>query len=131
MNDKENDLTTLFPAPVAVEVRGESLNILPLKVGQIPPLMRALGPAARDMFNGETIDWLLLLERHSDSVIDALAIAIGKPRTWMDALPPSDLLRLARAVLEINRDFFTQSVKPELDRMMALMAGSGQTPVTT
>ncbi len=124
------ELETLFPEPVIVKAGGEELGLLPLKVGQIPPLLRALGPAARELFNGESVDWLLVLERHSDAVIEALAIATGKSRDWMDALPPSHLLRLARTVLEVNRDFFTRDAKPELDRLMALMAEVGQTPAT-
>lgn len=103
-------------APLSVEVGGASLEITPVRVGEIPALLRALGPAAEGL-GGAEIDWLALLAAHGDGVLDAMAIAAHTTRAWIDALAMDEAVRLAGALLEVNADFFSRRLAPEISRV--------------
>ena len=128
-----SDLDTLFPAPVEVVIRGESLALAPLKVGQLPAFLRAIAPAMQSLA-GESIDWLALFGAHGEDLLSAIAIAVGKPRAWVDDLAADEALLLAAKVIEVNADFFTRTVIPKLDGLFAAVertAAAGSTPSST
>ena len=128
-----SDLDTLFPAPVEVVIRGETLALAPLKVGQLPAFLRAIGPAMQSLA-GESIDWLALFGAHGEDLLSAIAIAVGKPRAWVDDLAADEALLLAAKVIEVNADFFTRTVIPKLDGLFAAVertAAAGSTPSST
>lgn len=109
-----SELDTLIPAGVAVVIAGEPLTLRPLKVGQLPAFMRAIAPVMQTLSTG-TIDWVALFGGPVDDLLSALAIAVGKPRAWVDDLPADEALLLTAKVIEVNADFFTQAVIPKLD----------------
>jgi hypothetical protein len=61
------------------------------------------------------IDWLGLFGRHGEDLLTAVAIAVGKPRVWVDELAADEAILLAAKVIEVNADFFTRTVLPRLD----------------
>jgi ABC-type cobalamin transport system ATPase subunit len=67
------------------------------------------------------------LFNNPDAALDAIAIAAGKPRAWLDALDTDELVRLGTICLEINADFFVHRLAPEIRaasaRLMMAMAG--------
>ena len=130
-----NELEVLVPPLVELTIGGETLTLKPLKVGQLPAFLRAVGPILSKLSAPE-IDWLALLGLRGDDLLTALAIATGKPRTWVDELAADEAILLAAKVLEVNADFFTRMVLPKLDGLfpVGLVAGpptpepAGSTP---
>ena len=113
-----SDLETLIPPGVELVIGGEALTIKPLKVGQMPAFLRAISPAIQELTSPE-IDWLRLFGERGDDLLSAIAIAVGRPRTWLDELAADDAILLAAKVIEVNADFFTRTVIPKLDRVFA------------
>lgn len=87
-----SDLETLIAQPVELVIDGEPLAIKPLKVGQMPAFLRAISPVMQQLTSSE-IDWLALFGERGDDLLSAIAIAVGKPRTWVDELAADEAMR--------------------------------------
>ena len=130
-----SDLETLIPQAVELVIDGEPLAIKPLKVGQMPAFLRAITPVMQQI-GGDGIDWLALFGERGDDLLSAIAIAVGKPRAWVDELAADEAILLAAKVIEVNADFFTRTVIPKLDGLFAAaklppVAAAGSTPSST
>ncbi len=130
-----NDLDTLVPQGIELVVDGEPLVIKPLKVGQLPGFLRAISPVMQQISSTE-VDWLALFGERGDDLLTAIAIAVGKPRVWVDELAADEAILLAAKVIEVNADFFTRTVMPRLDGVLAAglkvpAAKVGSTPSNT
>jgi len=127
-----NDLEKLIPQAVELTVGGETLAIKPLKVGQMPAFLRAISPIMQHLTRSE-IDWLALFGEQGDDLLAAIAIAVAKPRSWVDDLAADEAILLAAKVIEVNADFFTRTVLPKLDglftRAKALVPATAAAPV--
>jgi hypothetical protein len=113
-----SELDLLIPPAAEIVVGGETLAIQPLKVGQLPAFLRTISPVMRKLTSPE-IDWLLLFGERGNDLLTAIAIAIGKPRAWVDELAADEAILLAAKVIEVNADFFTRTVIPRLDGLFA------------
>ncbi|MGA4333574.1 hypothetical protein ACI2U6_23050 [Ralstonia nicotianae] len=125
-----DDLDKLIPQPAELVVGGERLAIKPLKVGRLPAFLRAISPTLQQL-NATQIDWLGLFIERGDDLLQAVAIAVDKPRAWVDGLAADEAILLAAKVVEVNADFFTRTVLPRLDGLFAQVtqsAASGSTP---
>ena len=116
MGTAMSDLETLIPQAVELVIDGEPLAIKPLKVGQMPAFLRAITPVMQQI-GGDGIDWLTLIGERGDELLTAVSIAIGKPRAWVDELAADEAILLAAKVIEVNADFFTRTVLPQLDSL--------------
>lgn len=131
-----SDLEALIPQAVELVIDGEPLAIKPLKVGRMPAFLRAISPVMQQLTTNE-IDWLALFGERGDDLLSAIAIAVGKPRAWVDELAADEAILLAAKVIEVNADFFTRTVIPKLDGLFAqtklppVMAAAGSTPSNT
>ncbi len=131
-----SDLDTLAPASVKLIVAGEAIALKPLKVGQMPAFLRAVSPVMQSLSKPE-IDWIALFGERGDDLLAAIAIAVGKPRDWVDDLAADEAILLAAEVIEVNADFFTRTVIPKLDGLLtpikvpALEPASGSTQSST
>ena len=130
-----NDLDTLVPQGIELVIDGEPLVIKPLKVGQLPGFLRTISPVMQQISSTE-IDWLALFGERGDDLLSAIAIAVGKPRVWVDELAADEAILLAAKVIEVNADFFTRTVMPRLDGVLAAgmkvpPAKGGSTPSST
>jgi len=131
-----SDLETLIPQAVELVIDGEPLAIKPLKVGQMPAFLRAITPVMQQI-GGDGLDWLALFGERGDDLLTAVSIAVGKPRAWVDDLAADEAILLAAKVIEVNADFFTRTVMPRLDGLIAqtgataAMATAGSTPSST
>ncbi|QOK90239.1 hypothetical protein HF908_13810 [Ralstonia pseudosolanacearum] len=125
-----DDLDQLIPQPAELTVGGEALVILPLKVGRLPAFLRAISPTLQQL-QAPQIDWLSLFIEHGDGLLQAVAVAVDKPRAWVDALAADEAILLAAKVVEVNADFFTRTVLPRLDGLIGKVVGpvpSGSMP---
>jgi hypothetical protein len=113
-----SDLDTLVPQAVEVVIGGETVWLSPLKVGQLPGFLRAISPVMQQISSAD-IDWLSLFSERGDDLLSAIAIAVGKPRAWVDDLAADEAILLAAKVIEVNADFFTRTVMPKLDGVLA------------
>jgi hypothetical protein len=111
------DLEKLIPQALELSINGETLAIKPLKVGQMPAFLRAISPVMQHLTKTE-IDWLALFGERGDDLLSAIAIAVGKPRQWVDELAADQAIVLAAKVIEVNADFFTQAVMPKLGGLL-------------
>ena len=130
-----SDLQALIPQAVELVVKGEPLAILPLKVGQMPAFLRAVSPMLQQLSTSD-IDWLALLGEHGEALLSAIAIAVGKPRAWVDDLAADEAILLAAKVIEVNADFFTLQVIPKLGGLFESLqvptnTAAGLTPSNT
>ena len=107
----------LPPVPTSLLLGGESLEITPLKVGELPAFARAVRPVAAKL--SPDPDWLRLLSEDGESVLLALAIACRRPPDWVAALAVDEAIRLGEAVFQANADFFIRRVVPEITQMSA------------
>lgn len=121
------DLEDLAPAPIRVRAGGESIDVLPLTVGQIPPLARTLKGIDLDFSNV-----FGLLEAHGERLVEAVALCINRPVEWVGALPADEFIELAAHVLEVNAHFFGRRVLPAVNQLMAtLVAGFGSSSASS
>lgn len=131
-----SDLDKLVPQAFEITLAGEAVSVKPLKVGQMPAFLRAITPVMQQI-GGDGIDWLALFGERGDDLLTAMAIAVGKPRAWVDALDADEAILLAAKVIEVNADFFTRTVMPKLDGLfaqastVAAAATVGSTPSST
>ena len=116
------ELEKLIPQDTLVHVAGELLAISPLKVGQLPSFLRVISPVIGQL-NAPQIDWLTLFGERGDDLLSAIAIAVKKPRAWVDDLAADEAILLAAKVMEVNADFFTRTVLPKLDGLFTRAKG--------
>ena len=116
------DLEKLIPQDTLVQVAGEIIAISPLKVGQLPAFLRVISPVMAQLSQPQ-INWLALFGERGDDLLNAIGIAVKKPREWVDDLAADDALLLAAKVMEVNADFFTRTVIPKLDGLFSLGQG--------
>ncbi|MDE1998671.1 MAG: hypothetical protein KGI52_07075 [Burkholderiales bacterium] len=124
MNDE--GLAAFPPVPRTVQVAGAQISLTPLRVGQLPTVLHTLKriePALRQT----PIDWLALLAEHGDALLALVAVAAGRERAWVEQLALDDFGVLARAVWEVNLDFFAQRLAPLLNAP-ATTAPTGPSP---
>ena len=125
-----SELETMVPQGIELLIAGEPLLVKPLKVGQLPGFLRAISPVMQQMASTE-IDWLALFGERGDDLLSAIAIAVAKPRAWVDELAADEAILLAAKVIEVNADFFTRTVMPRLNgEMGGLFAGTNTTGAT-
>ena len=123
------DLEKLIPQALELTVNGETLAIKPLKVGQMPSFLRTISPVMQHLSRTE-IDWLTLFGERGDDLLSAIAIAVGKPRQWVDDLAADEAILLAAKVIEVNADFFTRTVMPKLDGLFTQAKSLAAVPPT-
>ncbi len=129
-----DDLNVLEPAGSSVKYRGEALEIVPLKIGQLPKLVRTARPvidavlaleSLPDENGGELVTLVMdLIEQHDDKVFAAAAICTGKDAVWLQEGDIDEFIVLAKTVFEVNRDFFVQKLAPLLGGRAAALAAA-------
>jgi len=104
----------LPPVPERVTIGGETLDIAPLRVGDLPAFARAVRPFAHKA--SADPDWFGIIGEDGEAAIAAVAIACRRPVEWVSGLSLDDAVRLAQAVFEVNADFFVKRLAPEIER---------------
>lgn len=136
-----DDLQVIDPAPVPMWFRGELLELLPLRIGELPKFSRLVRPVVAEFARGRHPQWeanddLMIAEMaelHGEKIIEAAAIAVRKPEEWIaGGTDMKELVGLIRGIVEVNRDFFIHAVKaswlvPGHAPTPPSAAGAGQT----
>lgn len=124
------ELDTIFPGQDVQLSNGDVLVIKPLVFGQFPkaaklaqgiakPLMQAYEQKSADT----TQAIMQVLAEGGEDLLSLVALGVNKPRSFFDTLQFDDGVRLTRAFLEVNLDFFTQRVLPELNKLIPKAVG--------
>lgn len=120
------DVDVLDPPGRTVQFRGREVEVLPMKVGKIPAVTRALRGVR--IGNADAAGVLELVAEHGDQVLEAAAHATGLPLAEIQAAALPEFVELFAAVIEVNASFFTQAVNRLLGTLGAL--GGGPTSST-
>ena len=111
-------LEKIVPSPVRVDVAGERITLTPIKVRELPLMLRVVGPVLYDLMKnpGQGFEERLFaaLSTNADDLMTAVSVASRRDREWVDSLDVDDLLILISGVLEVNTDFFLKRVLPIL-----------------
>lgn len=130
MSETNGDFQTFPPAPRVVTVAGVAVELTPIRLGELPRLLTVARPLA-EAFSRDP-DWMALLERHGEAVLDLLALATRRERAWINDLSLDDTVQLAAAVFEVNADFFVRRVAPAVqaaaDRLQPILSSAGTRP---
>jgi hypothetical protein len=126
-----NPIDTLPIASHVLTVAGTTVEITPLRVGELPQFLAAVQPIA-EVFS-EDPDWLSLLAVHGRALVKAIALAARSDLVWVESLQLDDAVRLAEAVFEVNADFFVRRVAPALQqaarKVRSVTTSLGTTPL--
>lgn len=121
MADSKNpSLRELVAAPVAVSVGGRELMLQPMGWYQASIAMQPLLPVLQAMpAIGEEIGdrsadrvalWAGMVISFKDEIAEFCAQASGFPLDEVKALQPAHMVELVMALVEVNADFFAQSL---------------------
>lgn len=110
-------LETFIPTPKIVMLGARRVEILPLKMRQVPHFAAAATPVIN----------LVLAEDYAAAAAmpgarEAISIATGLELSVLDDLYPNEFLDLAAVVFEVNVGFFAQAVLPAWIRAMVAAA---------
>lgn len=116
MTHTSTDFQTLPPAPKVVTVSGTTLELTPIRLGELPRLLAVVRSLATDLSANLSAepDWFDLLTRHGEAVLDLLALTTRRERAWVNDLSLDEAVTLAAAVFEVNADFFVGQVAPAI-----------------
>jgi len=121
-----DDLQQVIPETREVTVGGETVQVGALKMRQLSRVARHASGLVK-FFKGEGIDFEGLLTEGAEDLIAALAAATDKPIEWIGELNLDETVRLTRTVVEVNADFFAQTVLPEIEETAEMAARLGRT----
>lgn len=130
------DLETLMPSGVSVSLStGETFTVTEFKFGQLGTALKHLKPVLDyigTLSASQTeVPISELAMAAPDAVYGLIGLAIKKDRAWFDDLATDDGFKLAQAVVEVNKHFFLQRVRPLLATLMPRAPLATATPVPT
>lgn len=146
MADQTSDTDPVLERPSrTVTYRGMKLTVGPLELRQfgpfsreiryaLPGVMRLIGASelSEFEFGAAALDFL---SENAEQAQHALAIAVNQDADWIGGGTADEVIELARAVFEVNRDFFTNRIAPLLvglrQKGESPTSGDGLTPSTT
>lgn len=131
-----SDLDVIEPVATYVPFGGRQIQVVPLKVGQLPAFARAIKPiggAIESIATGQgkldLATFLDLVADHGDAVIEAVSIGSGVSSEELREATPDQLIELAVGILRINSDFLRGRLTPAIRAAMsAVNPGAGPTP---
>ncbi len=123
---KTKKTKSLLVTPIEVTANGETLRIRPFAFSQLPEVTARLLPLFSSLESeGETINLDRLIVNGGENLFQVLAMAIEKPREWIDELRGEqgyeEAKSLIKAVYEANKGLFTKKLMPDLQALMARM----------
>ena len=125
-DDEMKELLTLIPGSEELEAGGEKVTVASFKVRQIPKVLTPLKSLGKYV-NGDDLDFDGLLTEGLEHLAAVVGAAVDRPAEWVLDLSLSDLVRLATAVLEANKDFFSQAAPLLKSLGGAVAASAGRT----
>lgn len=123
------ELDALANVPLTVTVGGRAVDITPVRVAELPAMLRACEPIFAQLAGGDVAAALL---HNPDAAITAIAVGARLSRAEIDALALDELIELGGAVLQVNADFFARRLAPAFvtasEKVIKALAGSTPLP---
>jgi len=123
------ELDALANAPLTVAVGGRAVAVTPVRVAELPAMLRACEPIFAQLAGGDVAAALL---HNPDAAIAAIAVGARLARADIDALALDELIELGGAVLQVNADFFARRLAPAFvaasARVTKALGGSTPSP---
>lgn len=124
-----SEISTLFPGQEVKLQSGEVITIKPFTFGQLPKALKIgqkLGVLLSDLYRqGKFEDQanvsqnlMVIIGEGGEDLLELIGLGIGKSREWFDTLQGDDGITLTIAFLEVNIDFFTKKMMPQLSEAM-------------
>ena len=124
-----NELATLFPGKEINLASGETITIKPFTFGQLPKAIKIgqkIGGLLAEMYKQgkfedktqTSANLMLILSEGGEDLINLIGLGINKNREWFDQLQGDDGINLTIAFLEVNIDFFTKKMMPQIMEAM-------------
>lgn len=111
-----NTLETFAPIPRIVTLNnGQRIEILPLRLGQMPAFTQAVMPITGSLF---LADYFTILEEHPAAALNML-VAACMTREQAEQVFQDETVALLAAIYEVNSDFFIQRLRPAMTRAAA------------
>ena len=83
----------------------------------IPAFVRATKPVMAGLVTGDLLGMLA----EGEHLVEAVAIATGEDRAWLDGLEADDFVKLAECVIEVNAGFFVHRLAPAIAQASATL----------
>ena len=83
-----DDFNTFPPQPVVVTLACGTLELTPVRLGELPRLLAIVRPLA-DAVNADP-DWLALFGQHGEALLELLTLTTRRERAWINDLPLDD-----------------------------------------
>jgi hypothetical protein len=116
-----DDLEAVVPPQVEITAGGQTYTITPIKLGQLPRVIRAISPVLgsidRTLPPEAAVKKILLT--HPEVVLRVLEAATPLHGDAVEALALDEAAALIGAVVQCNVDFFEKAVAPALARLTA------------
>jgi len=128
-----SDLDVLFPSGIPVTINGETLTVLPFTFGMLPSVTKHLVPIVNALAESGLVGYVLdettkmksiqiskdwaqripaILEAGGENVIALAALAISKPRAFLDTVQLDEGISLVKAIVDVNMDLIAKKVLP-------------------
>lgn len=120
-----SEINTLFPGKEITLASGETITIKPFTFGQLPKAIKLgqqIGGLLANMYkqgkfedsSNTSTNLMLIISEGGEDLINLIGLGINKPRDWFDGLQGDDGVNLTIAFLEVNIDFFTKKMMPQI-----------------
>lgn len=125
------DLDKAIPGTTIAHLSVGDVEIAPLRLRQISPLLDALAKIDGEFASVEAFEqldaegWLRLLRTSGDDFVPVLAILTGLTSEQLGELTPADVIELAAAAIEVNAAFFFDVLGPKLKGAIERVARLG------
>lgn len=124
-----SELDVIAPASRTLTLGGREVSVSPLKVRQLPVVLRAVRPILGALSERLDMDSIIgAYVENAEGVNQALAVLSDMTASEIDELSLDDAIELLGAAIEVNRDFFTRTLPRLLAGVVSNSGGSGPTP---
>lgn len=116
---EEEELAILFPEPVPFKIGNLTVQLMPMDTDTCMRFMHKARPLIRQLLqDGAGLNTsekmipavALAIAEYPTEAKDALAIATGRQPEFIGKLPAAAMMALTIAIIQVNSDFFVQSV---------------------
>jgi hypothetical protein len=126
-----DEIRKAIPTPEIVTAGGRAIEIRPIRMRQIVPLLSALDalgegmPKADEIAALEPEGWIALIREHGEGVMPIVSIVTGCTLDELGDMDPAEFLHVVTIAIEVNSDFFTERLAPRVRALTDAIRASG------
>ena len=128
------DAKVLFPGKEVTLTTGEKITVEPFTFIEVmtsaAKYARSFAGALKAASETGELQVLDVIAEGGEDVLKLVKLAVKKPHDWWVTVLPDDGLALTTAVLQVNKDFFTERLQGPLEALMKAI-GEPSSPVSS